>query len=138
MMKSKRTALVAALIFMAAPSAGLAGTRLPDDQGIVSGSSMDETEGAIQLISGIDPTHILFDVTDATSLKSAGIEMTERAPAGNSRSGGADNGFEFPNFRSEGATRSVPEPTSLSLIALAGIGFVARFLRRHRLCVLKS
>lgn len=150
MRKSQRTALVAALILMAVPSAGRAGTLSPDDHGMISGISIDKTHGAIHRVGGIDPTHILFDLTDATSPKSAGFKMTESVRAGNSHSDGtgggvlggdetsARNGCEFHNFRFAGATRSVPEPTSLSLIALAGIGYVARFLRRHRSCLVKS
>lgn len=156
MMNSNRTALIAAMILMAVPNAGLAGTLLPDDQGIVSETSIGETQGAIHLIGGIEPTHIQFDIIDAASLEPAGFAMTESVRARNTLSGkvsgakfkrvglsrGDDtstrNGFEFHGFRFEGATRAVPEPTSLSLIALAGIGYVARFLRRHRICLLKT
>lgn len=155
MIKSKSATLVAAMILMAVPSAGRAGTLLPDDHGIALETSVDETHGTIHRIGGIDPIHNLFDITDAISLKSAGCEMTGKGRARDSLSGsnrdgkidgvgvfGGDetstrNGFEFHDFRSAGAARSVPEPSSLSLIALAGIGYVARFLRRHRICLSK-
>ena len=117
----------------------------------ISGASIDKMYGAIHLSGGIDQTHILFNFTDATSLKLTGFAMTGSVLAmdalNSTFSGGSingigvfggnvtstQNGFEFHNFPFAGTIQTIPEPTSLSLIALAGIGYIARFLKRHRI-----